>query len=345
MPGCDPQRWCFTLNNWTPEHEVELKSWYPEKVKYLVYKPEIGESGTPHLQGVFVTAKRFPKGNVFGVRNGERTGFTSTIPSLHLEVMRGSLGQAVKYVMKAESAAGEVVELGIPPFNGCEKLQDQLVQIKTDVKELTPTQLEEKFDMIELRYPRFLAKQQMSCARHHARTLSQLGYPEVFWLFGPPGSGKTTTAIQMSKCLTDDYFVLDDNQGKVWWDGYGYQESVILDDVDPKWIQLDFLKSITDRARETRLPIKGSTAYLTAKFVFLTSVDNPQNIYGSAELNRRVRHLLQIGQDAPTTREVCFCFVYSYRYVYVIMPWPDLDQFSPPPPPPEQPPWPLPYPL
>lgn len=318
MPGSDAQRWVFTLNNWTPEHEEILKGWFPEKVKYICYKPEVGESGTPHLQGVFVTAKRFPKGHVFGVRNGERIGFTAEIPSLHLETMRGSLGQAVKYVKKTETAAGEVVEIGIPPFNGPEKLQDQLTQIKVDVKDVSPSQLEEKYDMLDLRYPKFLAKQQMTCARFRARTLSQEGYPEVFWLFGAPGSGKTTTAIAMSKCVSDDYFVLDDNQGKVWWDGYGYQEAVILDDVDPKWIHLDFLKAVTDRARETRLPIKGSTSYLTAKFVFLTSVDHPQNIYGSAELSRRVRHLLHIGQEPPTSREVVLPPIPGTPFVYFL---------------------------
>jgi len=304
MPNYDAQRWVFTLNNWTVEMEQVLLNWFPSKVKYLLYKPEVGESGTPHLQGIFVTATRMPKGQVFGVRNGERIGFTAELPSIHLEVMRGTLLQAMKYVKKDATAAGEVTERGDPPMKGNEKLTDQLQHIRDDVKTgMSPNELELKYDIIDLRYPKFMAKQQMTTARHYARQLSEQGYPEVFWLYGIPGSGKTTNSIKMSKCLTEDYFILDDNQGKIWWDGYAFQETVILDDVDPRWMTLDFLKSICDRARETRLPVKGSTTYLTAKFVFITSVDNPQNIYGSAELNRRVRHLIHVGEVQPTARE------------------------------------------
>jgi len=43
---------CFTLNNYTPE-ELESIRGLSEGglLKYLVYQLEIGESGTPHIQG------------------------------------------------------------------------------------------------------------------------------------------------------------------------------------------------------------------------------------------------------------------------------------------------------
>ena len=45
------KRWCFTLNNYTSEHIELISSIVPALCdKYIVGK-EIGESGTPHLQG------------------------------------------------------------------------------------------------------------------------------------------------------------------------------------------------------------------------------------------------------------------------------------------------------
>jgi len=42
------RRWCFTINNWTPQHVDNLQLL---GYKYLVYGREVGELGTPHLQG------------------------------------------------------------------------------------------------------------------------------------------------------------------------------------------------------------------------------------------------------------------------------------------------------
>ena len=49
---CSPAiRWCFTLNNWTElEHSSIITILNEQCKKYIVGK-EIGEQGTPHLQG------------------------------------------------------------------------------------------------------------------------------------------------------------------------------------------------------------------------------------------------------------------------------------------------------
>lgn len=47
------RKWCFTLNNWTEEEYKDLIRILDTKMaKYIVGK-EIGEEGTPHLQGYF----------------------------------------------------------------------------------------------------------------------------------------------------------------------------------------------------------------------------------------------------------------------------------------------------
>ena len=83
--------WCFTLNNYT---EAELASTDDlinkgEGVRYITYGKEVGESGTPHLQGylyfdqptTLVKCKRL-------------------VPRAHLEPQRGSISQAIDYCHK-----------------------------------------------------------------------------------------------------------------------------------------------------------------------------------------------------------------------------------------------------
>ncbi len=45
------KRWCFTLNNYTDEDKSLISSIVPDKCSNGIIAEEIGESGTPHLQG------------------------------------------------------------------------------------------------------------------------------------------------------------------------------------------------------------------------------------------------------------------------------------------------------
>lgn len=44
-------RWCFTLNNYTKEEHSSIVLVFKDKSKLYIIGDEIGESGTPHLQG------------------------------------------------------------------------------------------------------------------------------------------------------------------------------------------------------------------------------------------------------------------------------------------------------
>jgi len=84
--GDRSKSWTFVLNNWTPDQalDIEILAQTDNAVLYLVYGREVGESGTPHLQG-FVKFKNkrsfnvvkaiFPYGTHVAVRYKESTDY------------------------------------------------------------------------------------------------------------------------------------------------------------------------------------------------------------------------------------------------------------------------------
>ena len=84
---------CFTLNNWTPEEKEQLI----EKIKELcaqgIFQEEIGENGTPHLQGfINLKTKSRPVG-------------AFQIPRIHWEKAKGTLKQNITYCSKDDTRA------------------------------------------------------------------------------------------------------------------------------------------------------------------------------------------------------------------------------------------------
>lgn len=94
------KRWCFTLNNPVEADKAKLNA-LGSSCDYLVYGNEVGESGTPHLQG-FVILSRSYRFNTVKDLLGER---------VHLEVARGNNKQAADYCKKD----GDFTEFGTLP--------------------------------------------------------------------------------------------------------------------------------------------------------------------------------------------------------------------------------------
>ena len=93
--------WVFTLNN--PTEEPTLAS---TSASFLTFGREIGEQGTPHLQGFvqFSTVRSLSQ-----VRN--------VLPRAHVEVRRGTIIQAIQYCQKD----GDFLEAGQRPLDPVEK--------------------------------------------------------------------------------------------------------------------------------------------------------------------------------------------------------------------------------
>lgn len=95
--------WCFTLNNYVQEDEARLRALAPE-VGYLIFGREIGENGTPHLQG-YIFFK-----NAIALRSAK----AKISDRAHLESSRGTPKQASDYCKKD----GNYEEYGELPKQG-----------------------------------------------------------------------------------------------------------------------------------------------------------------------------------------------------------------------------------
>lgn len=111
MPRIQAKRWVFTLNNYTAGEEQLLSDLLnSEHVEYGVFGREVGDSGTPHLQGYVIFAQR-KEFNQAKRLLGQR---------VHLEKSNGTPGQAAAYCKKD----GDFEEFGSLPEKSQGKRSD-----------------------------------------------------------------------------------------------------------------------------------------------------------------------------------------------------------------------------
>lgn len=99
-------RYCFTFNNYiedtVPRFQVMLK----KICKKFVFQREVGESGTPHLQGAIWLIKK--------LRITQLKLIFSTWSEIHWEEMRNEQA-SLEYCQKGETSIGEPIMYGFPP--------------------------------------------------------------------------------------------------------------------------------------------------------------------------------------------------------------------------------------
>lgn len=95
------QHWLFTLNNYTADEVDHLSAESIEGVEYLIFGKEVGESGTPHLQGFVALESRSRRAQVKALL-GDRVHFDD-------EPVR-SLYYGIEYCKKGEQSHEEWAE-------------------------------------------------------------------------------------------------------------------------------------------------------------------------------------------------------------------------------------------
>lgn len=277
------KHYVFTLNNYSEgdvSSLVAIGTELPEPVKYLIFAREVGESGTPHLQGYIS----------FGVRKSLAYVKDLVSSQAHLEVARGSPQANKTYCSKAnppgqiEKSAEDVFEYGILP-NGRGHRSD-LVAVAEQVRAGVPLrQIADDDPASFIRYGNGILRYRMM------QRPSRPGPPQIWVFWGPSGSGKTRRCWEFTDA--EKIWV---HPGDRWFDGLDSQATpcVLFDDFDGSWFKLDYLLKLLDRY-VFQVPIKGGYTWWCPRTILITSNINPENWYANANeghraaLQRRLR--------------------------------------------------------
>lgn len=237
------RNWCYTLNNYTPEEYDSLQSL---SCTYHVLGKEVGEQGTPHIQGAirFSTLKSLKQ-------------LKELIPRAHLEPSR-DFDASVAYCKKD----GDFEEIGLYKNGRPTKEETR--------KRLRHAPLEELVESGEL------SIFQVSLVKKARLILDQESEPYThpgtrgIWIYGPPGTGKSHYARENYPGA----FIKSQNK---WFDGYTGQDAIILDDLDTAVLG-HYLKIWADKYACSG-EVKGGTVNLLHRTLIVTSNYSIQELF------------------------------------------------------------------
>jgi len=269
--------------------------WYKDvRVRYIVYQLERApDTRKLHYQGLVC------------MKSSCRMSAVKTLITYdpHVEVCKSVKG-SIDYCKKAESRVEGPWEHGEPPAN--QGKRSDLIKVYEDVKsgKSMAAMLEE--DPTVAKWDKHIKV--MKFAIMEKESDRQANKPEVYVLWGDADTGKTYTAI--NRLTVGKYYVLNgpsSRGGKLWYDGYEGQNTLILDDFSGKdFCYLDILKRILDEYKYS-VEIKGGHTWACWHRIIITSNIQPRYWYPDWQgqpindadphkraLSRRIHHIYRM---------------------------------------------------
>lgn len=258
--------WTFT--------DFQLKVWntLPPGTCYLVYQTETCPT----------TKKVHNQGYIYfqNARTGKSLQKLFDNPTMHIAPAIGTPQQNRTYCTKEETRTGLIVELGTIPSQGK----------RTDLEELATRILEgTSLDAIiadsPAAYVQYSRGLERLAFRSSAKRSKIFRGMSVNVLYGQTGCGKTRLATsQILPWLTgtkdynpEDYYILDAQGDRTWFDGYEGEKVLVIDDFYG-WIPVAKLLRILD-GYSYKAEIKGGFSWAAWEIVIITSNKHPTMWY------------------------------------------------------------------
>lgn len=254
----------FTINNPAqPLNFIPLNLAFWRNIpRYAIYQLEVGENGTPHLQGYIVfnnTVRGSTVKNYFGCNP-------------HLEARRGTHTQAKDYCSKEDTRVqgpwtfGD--DEGIPEGQG-QRSDLAAVKRKLDDGCKLSVIADEHFSDY-IRYSKGFKEYK------RLKSDKRDWVMEIITLIGDTGVGKTHWAYD--NYGEDIYSVPSSKKSGCYWDDYDGQETVIVDEMYGNRFAWGFLLMLTDKYPFT-VPTHGGSMNFNSKRIIFTSNAHPDSWY------------------------------------------------------------------
>ena len=251
--------WIVVCNNYTEDHINRFKSFLGGGDK-AVYGLEVGESGTPHIQGAIRLEHRIS----FKALSKKLIGF-------HLELMKGTPIQAFSYCLKgtSETKEGWTYDITGPNYNGWHYGKFPVSQGKrTDNERMKECSNMREAVQVAKNYQNI---QFFKCFLEFSES-PRKWKTEVYWYWGETGTGKSWLA---RKLAPNAYIKSTPNK---WWNGYDGHEDVILNDYRHSWFIFSELLNLLDEY-EHQVETKGGMRQFKPKRIFITTPERPVNTW------------------------------------------------------------------
>ena len=259
--------WEITINNYT-EEDI---NWVMDlDVSSCCISKEVGEEGTPHLQGriTFKRAYRLaqlkklhPKAHWDITKCGSDTNYFKKLGS-----------EKLREVTKAKRQRTDIQEIRDELIAG-----DNIQEIMKKARTQGQVQFAEKW------------------YKYMGDPLPKGTKIQIFWYYGCTGTGKTRRVLD--QC---DPFIPTSHK---WWDGYEGQDSVLLDDIRADWCKpAELLRLIDPYRYQYRVEIKGGVRHLIATKIWVTCPWHPRDFWKDTDedpgqILRRLTELVHFRAD------------------------------------------------
>jgi len=240
---------CFTINNPT---EADLTALTHPDVSYYIYGKEIGENLTPHWQGYMEFNRQL---TIAGVK--------VILPRAHIEKRKGSQKQAIDYCKKDH----DFIIFGKKKESGKRtdlKAIKESVMVGTHIETLALCT-----NYQQIKYAEKLYEYKPLSTDYKKR--------EVYWFWGPTGTGKTRLAYQLIKEEGLDFW-RSNISGSKWFNGYFGQPIALIEELRAKLWPYSTLLELLD-GYQIRTENKGGFTIWDPKIIIITSPKSPEDAY------------------------------------------------------------------